>query len=87
MANRGVAKIITRFREPPGPPPHFIRQLRLHRGFTQTRLAETLGVTHGAMAQLEHGLTSCTQPILEAIAKVLECTPADLLGRNPTTDV
>jgi DNA-binding Xre family transcriptional regulator len=47
-------------------------------------LAEKLDLTHGAISQLERGLVGWTQPTLEALAKALECTPADLIGRNPS---
>ena len=46
-------------------------------------LAEKLDLTHGAISQLERGLVGWTQPTLAALAKALECTPADLIGRNP----
>jgi hypothetical protein len=44
-------------------------------------------VTHGVVSQLERGLMGYTQAMLEAFAKVLDCTPADLLGRDPSSRV
>ena len=66
-----------------GPPRHFIREWRKYRKLSQERLAEQLGVTHGAISQLERGITSYTQPMLEALAEAMSCTPADLLMRDP----
>lgn len=65
---------------------HHIRAWRKHRGLTLERLAERIGVTHGAIAQLERGEVNYTQPMLEALADALSCTPADLVGRPPDKD-
>ena len=65
-------------------PRHFIRQWRIHRGYTQERLAEIVGVPHGALSQLERGLVNYTQPMLEALAEALRCEPADLIARDPS---
>lgn len=62
---------------------HFVREWRKHRGYTQQQLAEMIGVTDGAISQLERGDTNYTQPMLEALAEALSCEPADLLIRNP----
>lgn len=64
-------------------PRHFIREWRKHRGYTQEKLAEMVGVTDGALSQLERGDTNYTQPMLEALAQALSCEPADLIIRNP----
>ena len=71
----------------PTQPRHFIRQWRLYRGYTQERLAEMVGVTHGALSQLERGLTNYTQPMLEALAEALQCDPADLIMRDPNSEI
>lgn len=67
-------------------PRHFIRQWRQHRGYTLEQLAEMVGVTHGALSQLERGLTNYTQPMLESLAEALRCEPADLIMRDPNLD-
>src|SRR5438105_716353 len=67
-------------------PRHFIKAWRLHRGLTQVRLADRIGVTHGALSQLENGVVSYTQPMLEALAEALQCEPADLLWRDPDSE-
>jgi transcriptional regulator with XRE-family HTH domain len=67
----------------PAKPRHFVRQWRKHRGYTQEQLAEMIGVTHGAISQLERGHFNYTQPMLEAIADALMCEPGDLVMRDP----
>lgn len=68
-------------------PAHYIRQWRQHRGYTLEQLAEMVGVTHGALSQLERGITNYTQPMLEALAEALACEPADLIMRDPDSEV
>jgi transcriptional regulator with XRE-family HTH domain len=68
-------------------PRHFIKAWRLHRGLTQERLGERVGVTHGALSQLERGLTNYTQPMLEALADALQCEPRDLIVRDPKSEI
>ncbi|GLK71687.1 helix-turn-helix transcriptional regulator [Ancylobacter dichloromethanicus] len=80
--NVWMAKVRTNFKPPK--PRHFIRQWRKHRGLTQEQLAEIVGVTHGAISQLERGETGYTQPMLEALAAAMHCEPADLIMRDPT---
>lgn len=50
---------------------------------TLEQLAERVGVTHGALSQLERGVINYTQTMLEALAGALSCTPADLIVRDP----
>jgi DNA-binding Xre family transcriptional regulator len=45
-----------------------------------------IGITHGAMSQLERGLIGYTQPMLEALAEILQCEPADLITRAPNSE-
>lgn len=80
--NVWMAKVRTNFKPPK--PRHFIRQWRKHRGLTQEQLAEIVGVTHGAISQLERGETGYTQPMLEALAAAMHCEPADLIMRDPS---
>src|SRR5215213_11449210 len=61
----------------------FIRHWRKHRGLTLDQLSGRVGVTPGAISQLERGIVSYTQPMLEALADALSCEPADLLTRDP----
>lgn len=64
----------------------FIRAWRKFRELTLERLAERVGVTAGAISQLERGDVAYTQPMLEALAEALNCEPADLIVRDPNKD-
>ena len=81
MPTKPQKKVVTRFKERRR---HFIKEWRKHRGLTQEQLAERIGWSPGAVSQLETGRASYTQPILEAIAEELRCSPGDLLMRDPT---
>lgn len=63
-----------------------IREWRKHRGLTLERLSDRIGVTPGALSQLERGDVGYTQPMLEALADALSCQPADLISRPPETE-
>lgn len=63
---------------------HYVREWRKYRGLTQERLAERTPFSTGAISQLETGRTKYTQDMLEALAEALQCTPADLLMRDPS---
>jgi len=70
----------------PEKPRHYIREWRKYRGLSQERLAERIERTHGAISQLERGITTYQQETLEALAYALNCDPADLLRPPPTND-
>lgn len=70
----------------PERPRHYVREWRKFRDLSQEQLAERIGKTHGAISQLERGLTDYTQGMLEALAYALSCEPADLLQRDPMLD-
>ena len=61
----------------------YIVQWREYRGLTQGKLAEMVGLTPGAISQLEGGRYDYRQGTLEKIAAALQCQPADLIGREP----
>jgi DNA-binding Xre family transcriptional regulator len=61
----------------------FIRAWRKHRDLTLEQLAENIGITHGHLSKIERGERPYKQHVLEAIARELHCTPADLLSRDP----
>lgn len=67
-------------------PRFFLKQWRKHRGYTQERLAEALGSSSGYIADLENGKRRYNQDHLESLAEALNCTPADLLIRDPSKD-
>lgn len=80
-----MSKVITRFKRAPGEHPgHYIRQWRKYRGYTQERLAEMIGASHGAISQLETGRIAYTQAMLEALADALGTEPGTLLYVDPT---
>jgi len=74
----------------PAPKPerrrHFIKQWRKSKGLTQEQLAERIGVTPGAISQLELGRINYTQHMLEAIADEFGVKPGDLLNVDPTRE-
>lgn len=65
---------------------HFVKQWRKYKDLTQEQLAERIGVTPGAISQLELGRVSYTQNMLEAIADEFGITPGDLLNVDPTRE-
>ncbi len=70
--------------------PTYIRSWRKHRGLTLSQLADRLVVeleieiSEGQLSRIERGETPYSQDILEALAAVLRCEPADLIMRDPT---
>ena len=69
-----------------GPPRHFLREWRDYRNLTQEELAEMVGISHGAVSQIERGEVGFTQRSLEAFAKALSCKSGNLIDRNPIAD-
>ena len=63
--------------------PTHIRAWRKYRKLTLEQVAEIVGVTPGALSQLERGDTGYTQPMLEALADAFQCEPSDLIARPP----
>jgi len=67
----------------------FIRAWRKHRDLTLGKLAERLStelelqISEGQLSRIERGETPYSQDILEAVAAVLRCEPADLIMRDP----
>lgn len=67
----------------PEKPRFFFKEWRKHRGYNQEELAEIVGVTASSISQLETGKQGFTDTTLIALAAALNCTPGDLLMRNP----
>lgn len=65
---------------------HYIKEWRKHRGLSQERLAERIEKTHGAISQLETGVTDYTQGMLESLAQALNVEPGDLLTVDPNKE-
>lgn len=74
--------------------PHrtFIREWRENRGLSQDRLVERVreyaeSFSKSTLSRLENGKQPYTQPILEALAWALDCSPADLIMRDPGSSI
>lgn len=72
--------------------PTYIREWRKYRGLSQDRLVERvreqlLGFSKSTLSRVETGKQPYTQPILEALADALNCAPADLLMRDPSSPI
>lgn len=63
--------------------PHYIKEWRKDRGLTQLQLARAMSISRPYLTMIERGDRRYDQPFLEAAAAVLNCTPADLIGRPP----
>ena len=63
---------------------HFIREWRKFRSFTQEELAERMGIARSYVSHVEKGNRRYDQLFLESAADALNCTPADLIMRDPT---
>lgn len=61
----------------------FIREWRKHRNLTIEKLATRIGMTTSNLSKTERGAQAYTQPVLEAVAEELNCSPADLIMRPP----
>ncbi len=61
----------------------FIQQWRKHRGMSQTTLGNAVDLSTASISQIENAETGYSQAHLEAIARVLEVHPIDLLVCDP----
>lgn len=66
-------------------PKFFLREWRAHRGLTQQRLADRVGLSKPFISEMERGVKGYSQDTLEALADALGCEPADLIMRDPTS--
>lgn len=62
----------------------FLREWRKHRGKTLVQVAEYLHMTHGQLSKIERGDQPYNQGLLEALAELYMCAPADLIIRDPS---
>jgi transcriptional regulator with XRE-family HTH domain len=67
-------------------PGNRLRELRKKAGFTQERLAEATGVSQPAISQIENGVLSMDIQWMRSFARVLGCSPADLLDEDDNPD-
>lgn len=61
----------------------FFREWRKFRDLSQERLAERVEMSTSTISQIETGKQGFTDSTLIAIAEALQCTPGDLLSRDP----
>lgn len=64
----------------------YLREWRKYRNMTQEQVAALIGYHHSNLLRVELGKTQFTQDLLEKLAEVYRCTPADLLSRDPEAD-
>lgn len=71
----------------------YIEAWRKYRGLSQVQLEHRMERAPGeplisrvSIGRIEKGLQPYSQPILEALAEALDCTPSDLLEVNPMKD-
>lgn len=58
-----------------------IEEARKAKGMTQEQLAKLLGITQGAVAQWENGLTHPSFQMLPKVASALGVTVDELIGK------
>lgn len=59
-----------------------LRELRLNKGFSQTKLAEILGVTYFSIGDWERGKCQPSIELLLKLSDVFECSVDYLIGRE-----
>ncbi len=63
---------------------HFLREWRIHRGYTAERAAEMVGMSRENLGKIESGKVPYNQDSIELLAEAYNCEIADLLMRDPT---
>lgn len=58
-----------------------IEEARKAKGLTQEQLAKLLGITQGAVAQWENGMTHPSFQMLPKVASALDVTVDELIGK------
>lgn len=64
--------------------PTYLRQWRQQRAKTLVQVAEELHMTHGQLSRIERGIQPYNQELLERLADIYNCSPVDLLIRDPS---
>lgn len=67
-------------------PNNRVRELRRRAGMSQTDLARAAGISQPAISQIENDTRPLTIDWMRAIARILGCTPADLLSDSDNPD-
>ncbi|WP_210255204.1 helix-turn-helix domain-containing protein [Ancylobacter pratisalsi] len=63
---------------------HFIKQWRINANLTQQRAADRIGMSRENYGRIENGKVPYDQDFLEEAAKAFNCSPADLIMRDPS---
>lgn len=63
---------------------NFVREWRVHRGYSLERLSGMIGMDKGNLSKVERGLYPYNQEMLENLADALLTDPASLLMRDPS---
>lgn len=67
-------------------PKIFLAEWRQYNNLTQAKAAELAGMSTANLSVLETGKSNYTRKTLEALARVYQCRPADLLLYDPLND-
>lgn len=67
-------------------PRNRLRELRKAAGLSQIQLAEATGVSQSAISQIENDVIAMDTAWMRSFARVLNCTPADLLPDEDNPD-
>lgn len=63
--------------------PAALRKARLHRQWSQRRLAQEVGITDGYISELENGSRNANPALLLRLCKALRCSMTSLERRPP----
>lgn len=66
---------------------HYIKAWREFRGLTQEQLGSRVDLSRTQLSRIENFEQPYSQPLLEALAHALMCEPADLIMRDPNSEV
>jgi transcriptional regulator with XRE-family HTH domain len=64
----------------------FFREWREFRGLKQNRVAELLEIEPSTLSRLEQGKSPYDQDMLERLAEIYECEPAEILAVDPNRE-
>ena len=64
--------------------PTYIRQWRLHRGYSLDKLSEMVPMDKSNLSKVERGILPYNQDMLERLAEALMVDPASLIMRDPS---
>jgi transcriptional regulator with XRE-family HTH domain len=62
----------------------FIRTWRLHRRLSLETVADAAGTTAASLSRIERGIVPYNQDLIESLALIYGCDPAELIARDPS---